>query len=825
MQRKSKRLLSMWLAVWMVFAALGNFAAPVSAAQTDGAYVLRFDDAGKPYLYGSRYQCKHSYNDPEAGPNSVWTFWNAPEIFNLVYLSEDGEQSIPAYCTDADTSTVSDDSIYYRRINLEDSDYHGSGAAARLRAVLLHSFPYLSVETVAANVNIVLGEGTVQNLTQGELLSATQQAIWEITHGEKYTVNENYVSVRGMDQYDVSKFVYPESLAACVEGEFTGSNITNLYQYFLGLEGMGPIADAVSEFTFRDVVYDAVREEDGTYTVTVSYNLDTVLRDGDSLTFTAACGDRVQEAELAAGAGQVTFTELTQKQPVTLTVSGYQTGADVYLFDAQGDRGASQSMVGYDNTKLPVFAQVTAGPDRVIQIYKTTNEGENKRPLANIEFEIYPVATMDQLASGEVKLEEKPTDEQIGQYTAGSPIVTLKTDARGFAAFNLTENGCPDGVYLILEKENAAVASPIEPFFVAVPGTNEDGTGHEYTVTVHPKNTVETKPDIRKDVTEIDNDEDTFDVDQLHTWIIRSDIPAGMSNAVKYRISDSLDYRLKLCNGFEVKVGLKTDRAGEEAVTLIPGTDYRVTTGTGVDDAGNGIDTFVIELTQAGMKAAAAAAGSQYAEAELRVYFDAVIDSDAQLGVEIPNQAKLEYMNETGIEYESESDIPKVYTGGIGILKLDSGTGTALADASFKIAREATEAEIGAGESVMLLIGETEKQVVFVPFYRDAALTEKVSEATTGEDGKILMYGLAYGTYYIVETKAPEHYNLLTEPVAVEIGGESHLEESVLTVYNTKFLLPETGGMGTALFTVFGAAFIGGALILSFGCLRKKETP
>ena len=59
----------------------------------------------------------------------------------------------------------------------------------------------------------------------------------------------------------------------------------------------------------------------------------------------------------------------------------------------------------------------------------------------------------------------------------------------------------------------------------------------------------------------------------------------------------------------------------------------------------------------------------------------------------------------------------------------------------------------------------------------------------------------------------------------MEISGESHLEESVLTVYNTKFLLPETGGMGTALFTVFGAAFIGGALILSFGCLRKKETP
>ena len=121
------------------------------------------------------------------------------------------------------------------------------------------------------------------------------------------------------------------------------------------------------------------------------------------------------------------------------------------------------------------------------------------------------------------------------------------------------------------------------------------------------------------------------------------------------------------------------------------------------------------------------------------------------------------------------------------------------------------------------MVNEVEHQVVFAAFYADAELTEKVTECTTGEDGKILMYGLSYGTYYIVETKAPGGYNLLTEPVAVEINGESHLEESVVTVYNTKFLLPETGGMGTGLFTVFGLVCIGGALVISVTCLRKKE--
>ena len=103
-------------------------------------------------------------------------------------------------------------------------------------------------------------------------------------------------------------------------------------------------------------------------------------------------------------------------------------------------------------------------------------------------------------------------------------------------------------------------------------------------------------------------------------------------------------------------------------------------------------------------------------------------------------------------------------------------------------------------------------------------LTEKVTEYTTGEDGKILMYGLSYGTYYIVETKAPKDYNLLNEPVTVQIHETSHLDEAVLTVYNTRFLLPETGGMGTGLFTVFGIICIGGALVISACCLRKKET-
>lgn len=820
MQTIIKRTAALLLAACVVLAGLGNLAGTALAAESRGSYVLHYDDEGQPYLYGSLYECKHSYNDPEAG--SSWTYYNAPEIFNLVYEGDNGNHSVAAYCTDADTSTISNDNIYYRRINLEDSTYHVSGAAARLRAVVLHSFPYLSVETVAENVNQALGADAIQQLTQGEVLSATQQAIWEITHGEKYNVDKNYAGMRSQHGYDRSQFVYPESLDACVESEFTATNIQQLYQYFLNLPGQVPMADAISEYSFKNVVYNATREDDGTYTVTVTYTVDANLQDGDNLSLTTVCGEKSNQDALKTGDGSVTFSGLTEKLPVTLTISGTQTGADVYLFDADGDRGVSQSMVGYDSTTLPVLAQVTAEPDREINIYKSTSEGENKRPLANIEFEIYLVATMEDIVTGKVKLSEKPTEVEIAAYTTGNPLVTLKTDAQGFASYNMTDHDYPDGVYLVVEKENEAVVCPVEPFFVAIPGTNEDGTGHSYTVTVHPKNTVEVGPEIRKDVTQIDRDEDTFDVNENHTWIIRSDIPAGIANAVKYVISDALDYRLTLKNHFEVKVGLKTDRAGDEAVTLIPGTDYTIDTVKAVDAENRGIDTFTVSLTASGMEAAAKAAPVK-SDYEIRVYFDAVIDSDAQLGVAIPNRADLQYINETGIMYDAESDVPKVYTGGTGILKLDSATGDALKDASFKIARDATNAEIDNGQSVALTVEDEERQVIFATFYADEALTNPVQEYTTGEDGKILMYGLAYGTYYILETKAPSGYNLLTEPVIVEIDADSHLEEEIVTVYNTKFLLPETGGIGTGIFTTFGVIFIGGAFALSLCCLKKKE--
>lgn len=823
---RGRRILAILLA--LVFAGSLVLGIPVISAAEEikltDAYVLHYTD-GKPYYYGSLYNLKHTYYDADTGDRREYD--SSPVIFNLEYGDGDRTVRIPVYCTDANTTTRSNTT--YRRINLEDSTFYPDGSAARLRAVVMHSFPYLTVEKVAQAVNAT-GENQVTDLTQGELLNATQAAIWKIAHGDKYTLRSYFTGMGSIAWYDLSEFVEPDSLRECVQGANTESNIKAVYDYLLSLDGMEPLYDAVSEYTFDNVVYSAVKQEDGTYTITVTYEINTQIGAQDELTFRATCGDVVQSGKLTTGKGKVVFENVKERENVVLEINGYQCGGDVYLFDSVGDRNNAQSMIGYDDTKLPVHGEVIASPDRVINIYKTTSEEPYTR-LENVVFDIYQVATMEELESGKVTLHEKPTADEIEAYqTEERLIVTLTTDANGYATYNLTENGMPDGVYMVVEREHPAIIQVIEPFFVAIPGTATDGSSRIYTINIYPKNLTETGPDIKKDVTQIGKESDTFDVNEIHTWIIRGGVPAGIGDAKKYEITDTLDYRLTYKGDLTVKVGLATDQAWQERVTLLPDTDYTLTVGRTQDVSGNDVDTFKVSLTADGMKKVASTVGTgDPKEHEIRIYFNAVIDNDAQMGVQIPNEAALEYTNAMGLTYDETSDIPEVHTGGIGIWKVDSrktddGSCKSLAGATFRVARLATEEEIATGEFKKLTVDGVTLNVVFVSFYDNESLTgEKVMEATSDEAGNVTVYGLAYGTYYLVETKAPEGYQLLKSPVQVQIDAESHTQERIITVVNSKFDLPQTGGMGTMLFTVVGMACVGGAAALVLTG-RKKRT-
>ncbi len=136
--------------------------------------------------------------------------------------------------------------------------------------------------------------------------------------------------------------------------------------------------------------------------------------------------------------------------------------------------------------------------------------------------------------------------------------------------------------------------------------------------------------------------------------------------------------------------------------------------------------------------------------------------------------------------------------------------------------------------------------------YADEGLTNEVGSYISGADGKILIPDLKSGSYWLVETKAPEGFRLLVNPIKIELsrttdrrltvtvdgkvydsenpdddiyivhaGGRGEKDQVHVTVRNYRnFQLPLTGGSG--LLPVMGLALAGIAL-LSVAVLRRKN--
>ena len=123
----------------------------------------------------------------------------------------------------------------------------------------------------------------------------------------------------------------------------------------------------------------------------------------------------------------------------------------------------------------------------------------------------------------------------------------------------------------------------------------------------------------------------------------------------------------------------------------------------------------------------------------------------------------------------------------------------------------------------------------------------------TASDGKLNITGLNKGVYYLYETKAPEGYNRITEPIKIEITEATTTEKNAngeFSVTSLKYkinddadakdgntstgvisanventsgsTLPSTGGMGTKLFYTIGGILMAGAAIVLV--VRKRRS-
>jgi fimbrial isopeptide formation D2 family protein/LPXTG-motif cell wall-anchored protein len=464
-------------------------------------------------------------------------------------------------------------------------------------------------------------------------------------------------------------------------------------------------------------------------------------------------------------------------------------------------------------------------------------DGDSK-PISGIGFTLYkimditPGATAGEYADFSVEAPYtsvlKDVDpDALGNYSAAE-IEALSAEllaaATGGVTMPLTDDAGKTtktsldvGYYMVVEttvKEGVVAGAP---FFVAIPSSNnyDDTSGAAtdwtYDVTVEPKN--ETIP-LEKKIIDGNNlvDTDSSGVGDTVEFQIATTVPTfadeyyTAAGTIIYKLTDTMSDGLTFDTSAANRSLVSVDGTTE---TEIPASNYTWTNTT------NG---FEVSFTEDFLK--------NFKGKDIKVYYQATLNENALTGTTNPetNKVDLSYSNKPGSlsDYDMLDDEVKVYTFGLKIEKF--GDAKALAGAEFML-------------------------------YSDAECTVPVidSALTTGADGMITFPNLKEGTYYLKETKSPDGYKLLANPIEVEIegirdnGGEltgacklfvdgteitatsgtfttrvdSDNGNSTISVENHEgFSLPETGGMGIYIFLGIG---IVGIVALSLALTRKKS--
>lgn len=197
------------------------------------------------------------------------------------------------------------------------------------------------------------------------------------------------------------------------------------------------------------------------------------------------------------------------------------------------------------------------------------------------------------------------------------------------------------------------------------------------------------------------------------------------------------------------------------------------------------------------------------------------------------NKAELEYGNKPGETTTTQPSEVKTPTYPLDVNKhIKDQTTSRLAGAKFSLYNSKSEAT--SGVNAIKVSGSNGNYVVDPT----SSTTEFVSVKSIEEKGyNLRVNGLAEGTYYLVETKAPDGFNKLTAPIVIKITKSTDTDvnkwtiskdgtvetDKIIDVENsTGSLLPSTGGMGTIAFTVVAALLVLGVAV-SFIRDRKRE--
>lgn len=520
----------------------------------------------------------------------------------------------------------------------------------------------------------------------------------------------------------------------------------------------------------------------------------------------------------------------------------------------------------FDNLALGFYVVVeTTTPDKVttpvkpfiVSVPMTTKDGDNWL----YDVHVYP---KNKTTYGGVTLEKTGKD---GTKLEGVTFILQKQN--GSSWVNVTKNeNTGDDLNLKTDKDGRITVEGLSQgkyrFIETDRGTNNgyimDGaTVYEFTVTADGKivydgktenNIIITvkneKPDMTKQVKERDKDNwkqdpvADYNVGDMVPYKITIDVPSNITNLKEFTLTDT-----------------PTNLDDKEVSLQCEGSDVDLNAYSVAKEGEHG---FKITFTTENM--------ASYAGKQIVVTYNAELLGGAVTTINgNQNTAKLEYSNKI-LPGQDDKDNPNrpenpdikpgkdsiedsavVYTFKLQILKkAEKADGTPLQDVEFDLYKEVSK------ETINAITGAKAKNVGLDS--EKYWLKINTDPLKTDENGEVSQSGLANGTYYLVETKTNKNYNLLKEPVKVELnivyttttktewvtdengvktlvkneitktefkeGSDTSTGTHTETIINKSgFTLPITGGMGTVLFSIAGFALMAGAAFVLLKGRRK----
>ena len=311
-------------------------------------------------------------------------------------------------------------------------------------------------------------------------------------------------------------------------------------------------------------------------------------------------------------------------------------------------------------------------------------------------------------------------------------------------------------------------------------------------------------------------DKDTVSIGQVVKYTVTGSIPDTTGyDQYQYIIHDELSNGLDFVNDADGTP--VSDNAVKVAVAF---------TETGITDGGTApteatLDTANKRIMNLDLSEWVRANQENNKGKEFTVIYYAKVNKDAE--VKEQNKAQLEYGNKPGETTTTTPSEAKTPTYPLDINKIKKGSDEKLAGAKFRLYSSEADAKAN-DESKAIKVSPVVADVAG-NYVVDPASTTTEFESVKSIEGKgynLHLNGLAAGTYYLVETKAPDGFNKLTDPIKVTITktgdaewtiskGDTVVGDKIIDIENsTGSLLPSTGGTGVIVFA-------GVAILLVFG--------